>query len=186
MRTFLAINLPAGLRQRIWAAIEPLRRESFPIRWVDPELIHLTVKFLGEVSPETVDELAPTIGAVTTGCRAFDMNIDGVGGFPNLKRPRVLYADCEAGPQLEIVHDGVERAMQALGFPLEGRPFRPHLTLGRAARDARAPAWSGLNRIASAIRMDELAHVSSIDVMESRLHSKGPEYFVRSSVTLEG
>jgi 2'-5' RNA ligase len=185
MRLFLAINFSSEIRNRLWEAFVPVRNASFPLRWVSPELIHLTVKFLGDVDEQRLPEIAAGVQSACRGARGFDLLVSGVGSFPNSRNPKVVFADCEPSPPLEILQDHIERAMSDLGFALEGRAFRPHLTLARARRGALKDSWSGLNRITAGVRFNEVAHVTSVEVMESRLRPSGPQYSVRNSIPLE-
>jgi 2'-5' RNA ligase len=110
------------------------------------------------------------------GARRFTLRIEGFGVFPSESRPRIIWAGCGAPPPLEILQHKVEQEMERLGFPLEGRAFRPHLTLGRAKNEASPARLAGL-----AAALDELAYaaevtVESVDLMESRLSPAGARY----------
>ncbi len=184
MRLFVAINLPEPVRDQLWERTASLRDDVFPIRWVRPEGLHLTLKFLGDVAPSRESEIVGALAKAVDATRPFEMPMAGFGAFPTVERPRVVWAGCEAVPPLELLQDRLERAMDALGFPLEGRAFRPHVTLGRAKRDAKPSALAGL-----AGRLDELEHqafvdVRSIDLMESVLAREGARYTVRHAVEL--
>jgi len=184
MRLFIAINLPPELRRRLWEAAEPLRSAGYPVRWVAPDGIHLTLKFLGEVAPDREPQVVAAIGVAVQGARSFTLPVSGFGVFPSLSRPRVVWAGCEPVPALELLQHRVEQEMERLGFPLEGRAFHPHLTLGRAQREARAGAFRDLGE-----RMDGLAFtgellVESLDLMESQLARDGARYTRRHAARL--
>jgi RNA 2',3'-cyclic 3'-phosphodiesterase len=184
VRTFLAVNFSNELRAAIWRAVAPLREGAFPVKWVQPELIHLTVKFLGDVAPDAGDAIISSLQQATAGIKAFELPMGGLGAFPNPDRPRVVWIGCEPVPALEILQDRVEREMERLGYPLEGRPFRPHVTIGRVRRDVRAE-WRGFAGALEAIDFESGSYVASVDIMHSALRRSGPEYSVAAHVALE-
>jgi 2'-5' RNA ligase len=143
VRLFIAINFPDDVRQAIWRASETLRRGTAPVRWVEPDGLHLTLKFLGEVPDARSADVIGALERACVGARAFELPVGGFGGFPTPERARVLWVGCEPVPALELLQHGVETVFAALGFPVEGRPFRPHVTLGRARPAARASARAG-------------------------------------------
>lgn len=184
MRLFVAINLPGDVKDRIWTATEPLRARGYPVRWVAPESIHLTLKFLGEVDAVRESEIVGALDRAVEGARRFSMGLSGFGAFPSVKQPRVLWVGCEGVPPLELLQDRVEREMERIGFPLEGRPFRPHLTLARAARGARASEFRGLGEVISRLDFAAQVMVESADLMESHLTSQGARYVLRHAAAL--
>lgn len=186
MRLFIAINLPPDLRQRLWEAAESLRRAGYPVSWVAPDGLHVTLKFLGEVKPAREPEIVSGVEAAVQGAKRFTLPVSGFGAFPSLSRPRVVWAGCEPVPSLELLQHRVEQEMERLGFPLEGRAFHPHLTLGRARRDARASAFRNLEDRIDALEFAGETTVESVDLMESQLARDGARYSRRHAVLLAG
>ena len=186
MRLFVAINLPAELRHGIWQAAAPLRGPAFPVRWVDPEDLHLTLKFLGEVGPERQAEIAGALESAASGARCFDLPIGGFGVFPSSERPRVVWVGCEGVPPLELLQHRLEQTMQRLGFEIEGRPFRPHLTLGRVRDGAHWDTLAPLGPTLADLSFADLARVGSVELMESRQGPQGVRYRAVHSVGLAG
>ncbi len=184
MRLFIAINFPPDLRQRLWEAAEPLRSAGYPVRWVAPDGLHLTLKFLGEVKPAREPEIVAGIAAAVRGAKPFTLPVGGFGAFPSLSRPRVIWAGCEPVPSLELLQHRVEQEMEQLGFSLEGRAFHPHLTLGRAQRDARAGAFQDLEDRMGALGFAGETTVESTDLMESQLARDGARYIRRHAAPL--
>ncbi|HXI33540.1 MAG TPA: RNA 2',3'-cyclic phosphodiesterase [Gemmatimonadales bacterium] len=176
MRLFVAINFPESLRQSLWSATESLRSAALPVRWVKPEAMHLTLKFLGEVAADRQDELADALRRAAGSCRAVTVTVAEFGAFPDARRPRVLRAGISPEPGLELLQHQVEQEFGPLGFPPEGRPFRPHLTLGRAERDARAAAFHDLEDVLSRVSFEETVTVSSVELMRSTPTRTGAEY----------
>jgi 2'-5' RNA ligase len=168
LRLFLAVNLPEETRRSAWEATAPLRAAAPTACWVSSARIHLTLKFLDEQPDERVAEVVAALELVERH-RAFTVQIGGVGAFPNFRRPRVLWMGVTPEPRLELLHHDVEVACERLGMPLDGRPFRPHLTLARARDRKDADALKGLTRVAKAVEFEGEVRVESVDVMRSVL-----------------
>jgi 2'-5' RNA ligase len=186
MRLFIAISLPSDLRQRLWETAGPLRTAGYPVRWVAPDGLHLTLKFLGDVQPDREPQVVAAIGTAVQGARRFTLPVRGFGAFPSPSHPRVVWAGCEPVPALELLQHRVEQELEQLGFPLEGRAFHPHLTLGRAQRDARAGAFRDLESRMDALAFDGEVTVESVDLMESQLARDGARYTRRHAAPLAG
>ena len=140
LRCFIAVELPAEARRCIGGLVAGLREAGVRgLRPVNPDGVHLTLKFLGDVSTSTVGEVSAALEGAAAAAQPFDLELRGVGGFPDLRRPRVLWVgvggDLEA---LQRLYSAVESALAPLGFPPEGRAFTPHLTLARL-RDGTPP-----------------------------------------------
>jgi len=149
---------------------------------VRPENIHLSLKFLGDVEETREPELAAALKrAVGTRAepRPVTLQITGFGVFPDYHRPHVLWAGVTPEPGLELLQHGVEQAFAPLGFPAEARAFRPHVTLGRAARDARPRDFTGLEEILAVTDFDATVTVAEVDLMQSTLQPEGPVYQVK-------
>ena len=117
--------------------------------------------------------------------RCSELPVGTFGTFPNSRNPRVVWIACEPVPPLEILQERVERAMAGVGYPVEGKPFRPHLTLGRSRKDATRRDWVDFDRALEALEYHDVARVGSVDIMESTLRPGGPEYRIRTAVSLE-
>jgi 2'-5' RNA ligase len=183
MRLFAAVNLPAALRQDIHAAAAPLRDAGLPLKWVDPDAVHLTLKFLGNVAEGRLSELSEALDRACAGMRGFSVAVGGFGAFPSAARARVIWIGCESAPPLELLQHAVEREYAARGFPLKGRPFRPHLTLGRA-RPRATGGTPGLDALLEAAAFEGTWDVRAVDLMESTLSPAGARYAVRHRVAL--
>lgn len=180
------------MRRDLWDALAPLRagREKLPVKWVRPENIHLSLKFLGEVEearePELRGALKQAAGSRSEprplhppDPRPLTLQITGFGVFPDYHQPRVLWVGVTPEPGLELLQHEVEQAFAPLGFPIEARAFRPHLTLGRAARDARPRDFKGLEAILAGTDFDATVTVADVDLMQSTLHPEGPVYQIK-------
>lgn len=186
MRIFLAINPPAEVRRGVWDATAPLREIESDARWVGEPKVHLTLKFLGAM-PET--EIARLVDAMQEVARTHAppiVHVGSVGAFPNFRRPRVIWMGVDPEPRLELLHHDVEVECAKLGHELDGRPFRPHLTLGRFREPGAPAAISALRAAAKRIRFSDDFHVQSIDVMQSVPGAGGSTYTVLASAPLLG
>jgi 2'-5' RNA ligase len=182
VRLFLAINLPPAVRHAIVEAAAPLREAAPTLPWVDAEKLHLTVKFLGEQPEEMATAVADAMRSVAKRNRIVDVELGGVGAFPNFRRPRVVWLGVSPEPKLELLHHDVEAACEALGVPVEGRPFRPHLTLSRVRpRSLDGVSLKQLARVARLVTYVEEVVINSIDLMESELTTKGAKYHLVAS-----
>lgn len=184
MRLFIALNFPDAIRRELWSAIEPIRDAPLPITWVRPEGIHLTLKFLGHVADARAPEMFAALSRAASGTRPLPLTLGGFGAFPDLRAPRVVWVGLESPPGLELLQHHVEREFAPLGFPTEPRPFRPHVTLGRAARAARARDFPGLGDRLAAIAFQAAVLVETVDLMQSVLQRGGAVYQVRHNERL--
>ena len=133
LRLFVAVELPRHVHDALGASIERLRSGlRGPYRWVRPEGVHLTLRFLGNVEAERVAELTSALGAAVGPLRAFGLRLDGMGVFPNARSPSVVWAGLGGeSTTLDRLVAAVGTATAGVGEPAESRPYRPHLTLGR-------------------------------------------------------
>ena len=148
MRCFVALDLPDDVRAALERTQASLRRRAprADLRWVDPAGLHVTLKFLGEVPEGELSSVADAVRTTAAAHAAITLALAGLGGFPSLARPRVLWAGIPTGvAELGRLAVAVERALELLGFPPENRPFRGHVTIARV----RSPR--GLGRIRAAI-----------------------------------
>lgn len=145
LRAFVAIELPDPLQTGLAAVISTLQKSSPPVvRWVPAENIHLTLKFLGNISTASLNDLQRTLQASVKGLRPFEVQVAGVGAFPKLRTPRVIWSALNAPDALTHLAQIVDAAALKLGYPQEERPFSPHLTLGRVSDKANAQEVSAL------------------------------------------
>ena len=132
MRLFLAIPIDKPILDALAGATDRLRETRAPVRWVRPEGMHLTLKFLGDTEPEEVASLVDAVSGVTNGVMPFPLSVHGAGAYPNLKRPRVLWAGVtENSGTIRRLVMGIEEVSEPLGWERERRRFSPHVTIGR-------------------------------------------------------
>ncbi len=176
MRLFVAINLPEEERARLEQEVRALRGARLPVRWVAADALHLTLKFLGEVPDARVGEIEHALKEVAGAFAPFRLELRGLGAFPNPRSPRVVWVGVHAPAELGRLAGAVEEAMAGLGFPRENRPFSPHLTLGRAERDARPGDFRPLAALAERFTFRAEVEARSADLMRSHLSPRGARY----------
>src|SRR5687768_5488089 len=182
MRLFIAINFPDTLRDSLHAAMEPLRVAAPAARWVDPDRIHLTIKFLGEQPDPAVAPLLEVLGGIAATYDPIPLEVGGLNAFPNLRAPRVVWVGVHADPKLELLQHDIERACEALGHEVDARAYRPHVTVGRVDPREISPA-----RLAAAARSVEFradAIAESVDLMVSETVDRRARYRVVGSAAL--
>jgi RNA 2',3'-cyclic 3'-phosphodiesterase len=179
LRAFIAVEIPIEIQQRIHRETINLRKgiDSL-IRWVPPQNMHLTLKFLGDVSPNSVEFLKQMLRTEAENISCFDIRLAGLGAFPNLKRPRVLYVGIQAPAVLDALVRGIESASRRLGYEPEDRPFSAHLTLGRVRQNVNATEQQQIRRAIDGTQVDLLgsARVDSVHLYKSELNPGGSVY----------
>ncbi len=181
MRAFVAIDLPEALQDAL-AQAQSKFRSTLPrsaereddARWTRPEGIHLTLKFLGEISSEQLEKVKQALEVIKR-FEEFPVAVKGFGFFPDARRPRVLWAGAEAPPALAELAGRVEDAMGRLGFPRENRPYAPHLTLARFKLSRPQPELQSLIAREADLSLGRFA-VSDFYLFESKISSSGAVY----------
>jgi 2'-5' RNA ligase len=179
LRAFIAVEIPLSIREAVCKAIAPMQKENgSSVRWVPKENMHLTLKFLGDVSAANVEMLSQMLGAEADLFNCFNLRLNGLGSFPNLKRPRVLYIGIQAPTTLEALQRGIESASRRLGYESEERGFSPHLTVGRVKQNVTAAEQQTIRRALEETRIDSLgtARVDSVHLYKSDLKPTGSVY----------
>jgi 2'-5' RNA ligase len=131
MRTFIALELSDPVRQALAEIQQKLRGPIRGARWTRPEGTHLTLKFLGESDPTQVKAISAALDEIGSGFNPFTLILSGVGAFPRMSNPNVIWVGMEENAELSALQKAVEDFIAPLGFPTEKRPFRSHLTLAR-------------------------------------------------------
>lgn len=133
IRAFIAIDLPPDVREVLGAITRDLQsRIPQGVRWVRPEGIHLTLRFLGDINPESVESISQAMSRTAGASSAFGLSLGELGAFPSLSAPRVVWMGLEGSlDRLLALQRELEDGLEELGYARESRPFSPHLTLGR-------------------------------------------------------
>ncbi len=181
VRTFIAIELGEGEHRALGKLQEQLKGERAAkyVRWVAPDNIHLTLKFLGGVEGGMIPAVERALVDACSGITPFHLTLGGLGAFPNTRRPNVIWVgiggDVEKTTRLAEQIDG---ACQSLGFAREARPFSPHLTLGRVKRDSRPADQQYVGEMIAKTKVGQLSEfdVTTVTLMKSDLRPTGSVY----------
>jgi len=178
-RTFVAVELAPANRAAAEKLIARLQATSADVKWVEPENLHLTLKFLGEVPTREIPKVCAAVERGTDQVEPFELQIVGAGAFPRIERPRTLWLGTRGGTEAMIaLHGHIEKALGKLGFRKEQRRFHPHLTIGRVRGGG-----AGETQLAEALA--ECADydagkliVEEVAIVSSQLGREGPSYTI--------
>jgi len=186
MRLFIALDIDDGIRERIARFVEGVQGFASNARWVKPESLHVTLKFIGEQPEPAVEQIKPALGTVSAATA--EIQFRGYGFFPTAKSARVFWIGMEADPKLAALAALVDDKMAALGIPKEERVFSPHLTLARGPGGSGSPRWrkgDGPNRAferlqekLAALPAPEFGTMTAREffLYQSKLSPKGSQY----------
>lgn len=184
LRTFLAVEFSSEIQSRIAKFLAELRGIPEKVKWVEPKNFHLTVKFLGPTPAEKMPEIREALRRAAGTVAPFAMSLEGVGGFPSLEKPRVIWIGVKEGTEaLAALAKKVDEAVWPLGFPLEDRDFSPHATIGRPKDHVRPGV------LASALAPHAKANFGQCQAkmltwFRSTLTPEGPVYEVLEQIPL--
>ena len=189
VRSFIAIELPEEAKRLLqWIQAELKAGGSFPVKWVDPQSIHLTLQFLGNVDAARIEKIQQVMKDAAKGIAPFRLQIGEPGVFPNPKRPRVVWVGVTGDlEQLGLLQKRIESGLAPLGFLPEKRDYTPHLTLGRVREQASAAEQQALGKIVTETRPGGSGAftVSAVNLMRSQLTRDGAVYSITGSITLK-
>jgi 2'-5' RNA ligase len=180
IRAFIAIDLSLDIQHRLDDVLQNYKSQlaNIPIRWVAATNIHLTLKFLGDVSLSNLNILTDMIQAEISAHHQFDISVGGSGAFPNIRQPRVIWVGVEAPPALNAIQNGIETTTTRLGYTREERAFSPHLTLGRVSRNATSQDVKAISKVLDVTRVGFLGAtcVEKVHLYRSDLQPTGAVY----------
>ena len=179
IRSFVAVDLPMEVKGRLSRLVESLRRGGHPVKWVNPQGLHVTLKFLGNVEASRIPAVSQAVEQVAHDARSFELTAVGLGTFPSLSRPRVVWVGLEGAiDELQRLQSALEAALSRLGFAPENRPFSPHLTLGRVQESTPPDQRRAFGSALAATKIGQLGSftVRELVLMESKLSPQGARY----------
>ena len=188
IRSFIAIELPVGLKQELARLETQLKADNQPwIKWVKPDSIHLTLKFLGNIASDTTAAITGAIEKSARGINPFNLKVAGLGVFPNPKRVKVAWVGISGEvDKLSRLQKRLESNLAPMGFAPESRPFTPHLTLARLSERASPTERQGFGKLIASTRFEtDDFEVKDISLMRSQLTRGGAIYTRISLVKLE-
>lgn len=189
IRSFIAIDLNPDVRRRL-SATQDLLREVLPkepIRWVRPDGIHLTLKFLGDQPPDRIESIQARLRDWAGEGTPLDLRIGGAGAFPDASRPRVVWVAVEEpSGRLQEWVDRLEAGLEGLGIRREERPFQPHLTLGRIKDRLSPSGLAALTKQLAALQGESMVdlHVETVCLFRSELRPSGAVYTILATAHL--
>ncbi len=176
MRAFIAVELSEAVRNALLSFLREVKLLDAPVRWVRPEGMHLTLKFLGEISPSRVAEVSSTLDDVAARHSPFSLEFVGTGTFPaKPQSPRVIWSGIAQSRPMESLHLDLEKGLEAIGIPRETRRFHPHLTLGRVKSPRNLEAALKFVYSQEQTAFGSMS-VHSVDLYKSTLKPEGAEY----------
>jgi 2'-5' RNA ligase len=190
IRSFVAIELEYELREELAQIQESLRHRGIAgqVRWVNPQAIHLTLKFLGDVPVDRIEEIGLALTKASERVDPFDIGLDGLGCFPTASRPTVIWVGVrEDTGTLGRLQSSIEGSLSALGYEPEKRKYKPHLTLGRVSRHIGKSDRRHLGDVVQTHDAGTLGgmQVREVSLMRSDLSPQGARYTRLVSVPLQ-
>jgi 2'-5' RNA ligase len=188
IRAFIAVELPKDLKKEL-AALEMLLKNNGPsvVKWVDPDSIHITLKFLGEISTDKVEKLIQAMDEAVKGTAPFQLEVRKLGAFPAPDRPQVIWVGVKGEvDKITRLQQSIEASCERLGFSRENRAFTPHLTLGRVRDEARPNERQRLGKQLMETSFTSLhnVEVTEINLLKSQLTPAGAIHTIIGTVKL--
>jgi 2'-5' RNA ligase len=189
IRSFIAVRLPGEVKAALASLQQRLKTAGGDqVKWVEPESIHITLKFLGNISPEKISQVLAVIETASAGVHPFKLEMAGPGAFPSTKSVRVVWVGLAGDLEIMgLLQKRIEDGLVPLGFPAEARPFTPHLTLARV-RDFATPAErSKLGQVIENTRSGNKPgfNVNAVYLMKSQLTRQGAIYTEIGAINLK-
>jgi 2'-5' RNA ligase len=175
MRLFIAVKISDAIRSELAEFVDQFLQFPGKVKWVEPQNMHLTLKFLGETDSKLLDKVKSATAAAAKGLGAFDVTLSGCGAFPNLRAPKVFWVGINDDKmRLRSLAQQIDSNMVGLGYEREARPFSPHLTLARVKEPERLELIK--EAFGNAKFPPQTLGVKAIYLIESRLRPDGPVY----------
>jgi 2'-5' RNA ligase len=179
LRTFLAIDLPDPIKEKIIGHLQTFRDlTKSSVKWVEKENLHITLKFLGKFGQSHIDHLNTSLTDRLKTISIFKMHIDRMGAFPNLHLPKVIWLGFDNPDNLSQIYKHIEDSVVKLGYAADNRSFSPHLTLGRVRRDLPGGEIKSVGQILASAELNFQAEFTAerITFFQSELSREGPIY----------
>jgi 2'-5' RNA ligase len=190
LRLFIAVDLPPDIHDCLEKVSDQLKEQMgpVPVRWVSPQNIHLTLKFLGDVSPSNIEVLSELLFTEAAHQKPMVISIGGVGAYPKVRSPRVVWVGVEAPPEMVDLQNAIDAQISRIGYSPDRRPFSPHLTLGRVSRNATPQEVRkiGDTLFSNKIGFLGVARIRSVHIFRSDLKLSGAEYTKLFSAPFNG
>jgi RNA 2',3'-cyclic 3'-phosphodiesterase len=177
MRTFIAIELSPEIKESLAQIQSHLKYSGADVKWVEKDNIHLTLKFLGEISEEKLKQIIAVLKIAAKGSSAFEISIKDAGAFPDIDHPRVIWVGLDKGAaKSKVLAEKIDEELSKIGFQKETRPFAAHLTIGRVRSPKNKEALKEKITKYQSITVSECQKISSVMLFQSKLTPKGSIY----------
>jgi 2'-5' RNA ligase len=180
LRTFIAIDLPNEILEKIDQIIEYFKMQtpSYAVKWVAKNNLHLTLKFLGEIPKENLEIIKTSMFLALEDVFPFEISIEGLGMFPNARKPRVIWLGITNLEKLRLVHSKLEAFLEKAGVPREKHGFSPHLTIGRVRSNTTFTDVENIGSVLSQYKVSKVGNfiIKEIILYQSELRQEGPLY----------
>jgi 2'-5' RNA ligase len=189
MRTFVAIDFSPQIRGKIGEIIEYFKTQTpdYALKWVEPQNLHMTIKFLGEVSEGHLRTIKDVLSDTLEGRSAFEIEVTGMGMYPSTQKPRVIWLGVEGSEPLKDIHQSLDQALQKASIPPDKRGLSPHLTIARVRRNVETLIVQDIGKTLSQFKIDSLGKctIDRIVLYKSTLTPSGPIYDPLLSIPLD-
>lgn len=189
MRTFVAIDFSPQIKGKIGEIIEYFKTQTpdYALKWVEPQNLHMTIKFLGEVSEGHLRTIKDVLSDTLEGISAFEIEVTGMGMYPSTQKPRVIWLGVEGSEPLKDIHQSLDQALQKASIPPDKRGLSPHLTIARVRRNVETLIVQDIGKTLSQFKIDSLGKctIDRIVLYKSTLTPSGPIYDPLLSIPLD-
>jgi 2'-5' RNA ligase len=188
IRTFIAVDLPPSVLEALGQVSSQLQEKlpDTPVRWVNSQKMHLTLKFLGDISKKNIGMVEKILHSEASKRQAMEIGIGGIGAFPKMRHPRVIWIGIEAPAELFDLRRGIEDGVARMGYNYDKYDFTPHLTLGRISRKASARDVRTVGNVLHEFQVGFIgvARIGAVHLYRSDLHPDGAKYTCLYSAAL--
>ena len=188
IRTFIAVDLPPSVLEALGQVSSQLQEKlpDTPVRWVNSQKMHLTLKFLGDISKENIGMVEKILHSEASKRQAMEIGIGGIGAFPKMRHPRVIWIGIEAPAELFDLRRGIEDGVARMGYNYDKYDFTPHLTLGRISRKASARDVRTVGNVLHEFQVGFIgvARIGAVHLYRSDLRPEGAKYTCLYSAAL--
>ena len=176
MRVFIAVDINDEMRRELTRIQNVLSGKLVNAKWVKPQNLHITIKFLGEIEPEAVGDITLSLEKPIKETPSFYIELGELGVFPNMKRPAVFWAGLKKGrEEMSRLNELIQNSLYQIGYEKDSKPFSPHITLARFRKPV--PSNQIVKAIESVSPIKKAGHtINGVSIYESTLKPKGPEY----------
>jgi 2'-5' RNA ligase len=180
VRTFIAVDFPPVILGKIEAIVDYFKKKvpDHALKWVDTDNLHLTIKFIGEIDPGKLEQVKSILTRCLEYQNAFEIEVAGLGMYPNQRAPRVIWLGITGGDPLGRIHATLDRHLSELGIKPEGRAFTPHLTIARIRKGTDRKTAQAIGETLAQFKVDSLGTVTidRVHLYQSVLTPSGPIY----------